>query len=197
MPEPIQQPPGSVTPFARWSALGLGAFLLLACFLNPLDAAFTALLAAVMAAITVSDFKRFIVPDVLSLPVIPIGLLANTFVLHSASLSGLQESLLGIATGGGAFYLVRILFQWLRGIEGLGMGDVKLAAVAGAWLGPSLLPETCLGATLAALAFTLSIQVINGNKNPYKLKIPFGSFIAPAILVAWAYRLWEAGAFVS
>lgn len=177
--------------------VGFALFFLLALLLDPIDAAFTAYLALVMAAISASDFRRFVVPDYLSLPSIPIGMMANSLVMHDAILPGLQESLLGMAAGGGAFYLVRVIFRWLRGVEGLGMGDVKLAAVAGAWLGPAILPETCLGATMAALVFALAIQLTNSNSLSQGLKIPFGSFIAPAIFVAWAFRLWEVDAFIS
>lgn len=175
-------------------AFGAGAFLALTFILAPTAAAFTAWLVVATLLIAASDARRFIVPDVLSLPSIPIGIAANIVLLHGDWISGLQESLWGILLGGGAFQLLRWGYFRLRGIEGLGLGDVKLAAVAGAWLGAELLAPVCLVAALCALAAAGLLQLSkNDNAYSHKLHIPFGSFIAPTILMFWAFRLWEAG----
>ena len=163
----------------------------LCLIVDPVPAAFTAYLAVAMAAITLSDFRHFIVPDAISLPAIPIGMAANSLVLHGSWVSGLEESLWGALLGGGILYLVRAAYFRLRDIEGLGLGDVKLGAAAGAWLGPGLLAPACLAATLTALLAVLLMKSINPTPALHKLQIPFGCFIAPVILLLWLLRLWE------
>lgn len=172
-------------------AAGVAAFAVLNLVLAPIPAAFTGYLMVAMAAITLSDVRRFIVPDVISLPSIPIGIAANMLVLHGSWAAGLEESLWGVILGGGILYLVRAAYFQLRGVEGLGLGDVKLGAVAGAWLGPELLAPACLAATLSALLVVLILKLFTRSSTSQKLQIPFGSFIAPAIFLMWAFRLWD------
>jgi leader peptidase (prepilin peptidase)/N-methyltransferase len=176
-----------------FGAIGLAAFAALSLILDPVAAGFTAFLAVAMAAITWSDVRAFIVPDVLSLPSIPIGMAANSLVIHQNWDSGLLESLWGAIIGGGALYLVRYTYFRLRNVEGLGLGDVKLAAVAGAWLGPGLLAPACLAATLTALLAVLLLKLSGRAVSGAQLHIPFGSFIAPVILLFWGFRLWDLG----
>lgn len=162
--------------------------------LLPLPAAVaTGLLALIMALITLADIRHFIIPDVLSLPAIPLGVIANVLVFHAGDWgSGFSESLLGAIIGAGTFYLLRALYFRLRGAEGLGLGDVKLAAVAGAWLGPAPLASACLVAALAGLVAVLAMAVIPGRRLAATDHIPFGSFIAPTILLFWVWRIIEA-----
>ena len=173
-----------------FAAFAVAAFSVLWLVLDPVPAAFTAYLAVVMAAITLSDLRHFIVPDVMSLPAIPVGIAANILIMHDAWATGLSESLWGAVLGGGVLYLVRAIHFRLRRIEGLGLGDVKLGAVAGAWLGPGLLAPACLAATLSALLAVLLLGLLNRTAYTQRWRIPFGSFIAPVILLFWAFRLW-------
>jgi leader peptidase (prepilin peptidase)/N-methyltransferase len=149
-PEEDRVFPGNGT--LLWLAiLTLAAFAGLLSLVPPLPAAFTAYLFLTMALITLIDLRHFIIPDVLSLPAIAVGLLANIVLFPEGNrFAGLTHGLAGAVAGGGAFYLLRAVYFRLRGIEGLGLGDVKLAAVAGAWLGPAALPSACLLATLSA-----------------------------------------------
>lgn len=163
----------------------------------PLTAALvTGLLTLLMVLITVIDFRHFIIPDILSLPAIPLGIAANVIVFHPDDwTTGVSESLLGTVIAGGTFYLLRAGYQRLRGFEGLGLGDVKLAAVAGAWLGPEPLASACFVAALGGLAAVLVMAVLPGRKLAATDHIPFGSFIAPTILLFWVWRLLEAGGY--
>jgi leader peptidase (prepilin peptidase)/N-methyltransferase len=88
----------------------------------------------------------------------------------------------------GAFYGIRTLYRYLRGFEGLGMGDVKLAAAAGAWVGLWALPMVLLMATAAAIS-TVALRHFIGDKGTITrtTPIPFGSFLAPPIWVIWFY----------
>jgi len=102
---------------------------------------------AIFAA-SVIDFDWRIIPDIISLPGIPIGILAATFFEPSV---GLRRSLLGVALGGGFLFAVGEAYRLLRGKEGLGMGDVKLMAMVGAFLG------------WAGVLFTLFVGSIIGS----------------------------------
>ncbi len=181
-----------------WLAvLTLAVFAGLVSLVPPLPAAFTAYLFFTMALITLIDLRHFIIPDVLSLPAIAIGLLASSVLVPEGDrLAGLINGVAGAILGGGAFYLLRAVYFRFRGIEGLGLGDVKLAAVAGAWLGPAALAPACLLATLSAIAGVVLHGVLNGRRAiDARQPIPFGSFIAPAILILWIGQILDLGSF--
>jgi leader peptidase (prepilin peptidase)/N-methyltransferase len=186
--------PGHDGPLLGRQALAWAAGLSIAVlaglwgFVPPLAALFSAYLFFTMALITLTDLRHFIVPDVLSLPAIPVGLLANALIPHGGGWqAGLVDGITGALIGGGVFLGLRLIYSRLRGAEGLGLGDVKLAAVAGAWLGPSPLPSACLAAALAAIAAVLLRRGKHGLHA--KLHVPFGSFIAPTIFVFWLGQL--------
>lgn len=182
----------ALTGVAVFTALVLSAGVIL---LPPVAALATAVLACLMALITLIDFRHYIIPNVLSYPAVPIGLLANVAVFFADDWrAGLADSVLGAVLAGGSFYLLRAVWFRLRGTEGLGLGDVKLAAVAGAWLGPALLPSVCLVSSLTGLA-AVGLMALTGRRPSLGDHIPFGSFIAPVILLFWIARLWQAVSF--
>lgn len=171
-----------------WAA-GLSVLLLLVLLhsVSPLAAGFTAYLFFSMVLITLTDMRHFIIPDVLSLPAIPMGLLANVLITHEGDWhAGAVNAVTGALIGGGVFLGLRMIYSWLRGFEGLGLGDVKLAAVAGAWLGPAMLAPACLVAALAAITAVLLHAAVRPRKRlDLRAHIPFGSFIAPTIFLFW------------
>lgn len=170
-----------------------GACLASLVWLPPVAALSTAILAFAMILITWTDLREFRIPDAVSFPAIAVGAVANTLVFHGADWhAGLAESAIGAGLGGGAFYLLRAAYYLFRGVEGLGLGDVKLAAVAGAWLGYEPLAMLVLVAAVAALAAVL-IQNLYSTATHFDrgVAIPFGGFLAPAILIFWLWRLAE------
>jgi leader peptidase (prepilin peptidase)/N-methyltransferase len=176
------------------AAVSLAVLVTVAGFalLPPVAALATGVLALFMALITLIDVRHFIIPNLLSYPAVPLGIVANIAVFHPEDwTAGLQESLLGAVLAGGTFFLMRALWFRVRGIEGLGLGDVKLAAVAGAWLGPALLPTACFAAAMAGLAAAGIMSLVPGRRLTMSDEIPFGSFIAPVILLFWIWRLNE------
>lgn len=140
-------------------------------------------------AIALVDQRKFIIPDALSLPAIPLGLVAALSVFPEDWRGVLQNHLAAAAIAAGVFYVVRLAYRHLRGIEGLGLGDVKLAAAAGAWLGIEPLPVTLLVATGAALAAVL-LQALRPREEKMtpQTPVPFGSFLAPSIMIVWFAR---------
>ena len=141
----------------------------------------TAVLALSLGTLMMTDRRFHRIPDVISLPLIPLGL-AVTWVLWPESLT---EHLIAMACGGAAFLAVRWFYRWYRGVEGLGMGDVKLMMAAGAWTGLDYLAPIVLGACLMALAGLL-LHVGAGGLGR-QTRVAFGVWLAPAILVAWLH----------
>ena len=169
-------------------ALPLAALVALPSFLllEPVAAAISCGFGLAMAAIAISDAKRFIVPDRLSLPAIPAGLIASGWLAqdapaHMAMLGNLAAALIGAA----CLFAVREAYFRLRGREGLGLGDVKLAAVAGAWTGFAGLPPVLLLACLGAIAAILAASIRGKASLTATTAVPLGATLAPAIWLVW------------
>ena len=150
-----------------------------------LRGAFGAALAVLMLAIAVSDLRRFIVPDLLTATAFVLGLIyAARFDVGPIS-EILFECLLRATATALPFLALMLLYEWWRGQPGLGLGDVKLAAVAGVWLDWFTIVAVIEVAALIALGvFGISRYVLRrpvGATTP----LPFGLFLAPAIWVGW------------
>jgi leader peptidase (prepilin peptidase)/N-methyltransferase len=91
-------------------------------------------------------------------------------------------SLLGAAVGGGALWLVREVYYRLRHVEGMGLGDVKMMLMVGAFLGWQLTLLTIfIGSLLGSL---IGIVLILRGGGSMKTQIPFGVFLGPAAIIA-------------
>jgi leader peptidase (prepilin peptidase)/N-methyltransferase len=139
-----------------------------------------------MLAIAVVDARRFIIPDVLSLPAIPAGLLVSGRLLDPAASELVRlDHVIGMLAGGVGLWLVRAVYYRVRGREGLGLGDVKLAAVAGAWIGWQSLSDVILLAAALALSLVIGLALVRGRELSAAARIPFGCFLAPSIWLVW------------
>jgi leader peptidase (prepilin peptidase) / N-methyltransferase len=142
-------------------------------------------LACLMIAIAAVDARRFIIPDELTVVALALGL------VHAAigRPDGIGGALAIAALRGGimaaAFFGLWALYRHLRGREGIGLGDVKLAGVAGAWLDWQTIPVAVEIAALAALAVCLVRWLAFGRTISATTRLPFGLFLAPAIWIAW------------
>ncbi len=141
------------------------------------EAAFLSLL---FIAIFFIDLDHTIIPDVFTLPGILLGF-AVSFAPNS--FISWDESLIGIAVGGGSFMLVGLLGEFIFKKEALGFGDVKYAAMAGAFLGWKnlllmLIIASFLGSIIGILLIVLSRKK---GKSTY---IPFGPFLTAGALIA-------------
>ncbi len=146
-----------------------------------------------LVAITGIDLDHQIIPDVLSLPGLVIGFLFSLAAGHGRWL----DSLLGILVGGGVFLVIILASALVLGQAGMGMGDVKLAAMIGAFLGWKL---TILSALLAVLvggplAGVLLATGRKGRRDP----VPFGPFLAfgGTVSLFWGETIlaWYLGRF--
>lgn len=157
---------------AAWAAVETSGWLLWAgCFLG-----------WVLLSLAVIDSRHFILPDELVLPLIPAGLMASWAIDPALLLHHLVGALAGYA----AFSLTRAAYGRLRGREGLGLGDAKLMAAAGAWLSWQSLPGVVLIAVLIAVA-GLAAGVLLGRRYGPTDRLPFGTCICPAIWIVWMY----------
>lgn len=150
-----------------------GWLLLVTCCLG------WALLAAAAA-----DLRVFILPNAITLPLIPAGLAAAYFLLHA----NIWDHVIGAAAGGGALWLVEAGYRKIRGRVGLGMGDVKLVAAAGAWLGWFWISWLVLLATVLAFGMILAMRAA-GRKVTAATHIPYGPPLAAAFFALWLVRI--------
>ncbi|MCP4714792.1 MAG: prepilin peptidase [Deltaproteobacteria bacterium] len=145
------------------------------------DFLISATVTAALIVITVIDLQHQIIPDVISLPGIPICFLCSFVVSWTTPL----QSLLGILCGGGVLFLFAWGYQRATGKDGMGGGDIKLLAMIGALLGwkgalTSLILASCIGSIIGI------ILIIAKGKN-MKYAIPFGPFLATGAVCALMY----------
>jgi leader peptidase (prepilin peptidase) / N-methyltransferase len=144
---------------------------------------FGASLAFVMFAIASIDVRYFTIPDNLVLVALALGLLNAAIAQPEPSAALMAAILRGLALALG-FWMLRRAYLWLRGREGMGLGDVKLAMVAGIWLDWIAIIVAIEIAALAALA-VIGLRALRGRRVTARTPVPFGSFLAPAIWLAW------------
>ncbi|MCH8686333.1 prepilin peptidase [Pedomonas mirosovicensis] len=140
-----------------------------------------------LLALSLYDLRYMLLPDVMTLPLIGIGLAA---AFLAAAPNGPQPwgHLAGAAIGYGVLYLVNAAYRAWRGRDGLGLGDAKLLAAAGAWLGIFALPFLLLLASAAGLLAGIGLAVARRQKMG-ALMLPFGPFIAFAFFLLWLFPL--------
>jgi leader peptidase (prepilin peptidase)/N-methyltransferase len=149
-----------------------------------------ALLALLMLAIAAFDARRFLIPDELTYSAVALGLVhAGVDQPHDLA-PALALALLRGAVLGSLFLALRALYAWLRGREGLGLGDVKLAAAGGVWLDWWAMPIAIEIGALAALALYVVGHILGRRRIRATTRLPFGLFLAPAIWIAWLLQAW-------
>jgi leader peptidase (prepilin peptidase)/N-methyltransferase len=157
-----------------------------------IDLAAAWVLLAALVALTFIDLDHRIIPNEISLPGIPIGFLLGAMRPGV----GPAEAALGVALGGGALFLIAWGYEKWRHMEGMGMGDVKLLAMIGGFLGWRGVVLTLLVASLTGSIVGVAAMVRSGKT--LKLAIPFGPFLAFGAvvhlfwgedLIAWYFGL--------
>lgn len=138
------------------------------------------LLSLAFLAIFFIDLDHTIIPDVFTIPGILIGL-ALGFL--PGAIVGWQQSLIGIAVGAGAFILVGIMGRIIFKKEALGFGDVKYAAMVGAFLGWKYLLLMLIIASFLGSIIGIAIIYLGGKKGK-STYIPFGPFLTVGAWVA-------------
>ncbi len=151
---------------------------------NPFPLAGVALSLALAWAAMI-DVDRHRLPDLLTIPLIAGGLLYWAVTDASQAL----HQLIGAAAGYLSLVLVALVYRLLRHREGLGRGDAKLLAAAGAWLGWKALPLVVLAGSVSALVFVLILAAIRGRQILAQ-PLAFGPFLAAAFWLLWTIRPW-------
>ena len=142
-------------------------------------------LALLAIAIAVIDARFFIIPDELSAAAFALALVNAAVLAPDGIWSALGLALMRAAVLGLLFLGLRALYRRVRGRDGLGLGDVKLAAVAGAWLGWMSIPIAIEIAALTAIS-VFAVRYYGGRRTlDAALKFPFGLFLAPGIWLGW------------
>jgi len=117
------------------------------------------------------DLEHRLLPNAITLPGIVVG-----FVFSFFAEPGWRASIIGILVGGGVLYGVAEAYYRIRHEEGLGMGDVKMLAMVGAFIGWKL---TLLTLMMASLSGTVvGVILIATRKGSMKYALPFGTFLA-------------------
>jgi leader peptidase (prepilin peptidase)/N-methyltransferase len=151
-------------------------------------------LALVMLAIAVIDWRSFIIPDWLSAAGTCLAIVYAAIQEPDAMLQSVATAVLRGAGLALLFFALRYGYVRLRGRQGLGLGDVKLAFVAGAWLDWLTIPLAIQLAAFAALSAYLLRQLVSGQSMSATNRMPFGLFLAPAIWICWLLEVrWLEG----
>ncbi|MBA4001422.1 A24 family peptidase [Brevundimonas sp.] len=149
---------------------------------GPEPVAVSALLGWSLLLIAAVDARHFWLPDWLTLPLLAAGLAVTALIDRPV----LIDHLIGAAVGFAVLWGIAALYRRTRGREGLGGGDFRLLAAAGAWTGWMGLPSVLLWASVAGLSLVLARlalkQPVSGED-----RLPFGVFLALGIWMTWLY----------
>jgi leader peptidase (prepilin peptidase)/N-methyltransferase len=144
-----------------WGEIASGAFLSSACL-----------------ALLAIDAEFQILPDKITLTGLVLGLALSFF----SKTRGPGEAFLGAAAGGGGLFLVAFLYEKIAGHEGMGLGDVKMLAMIGAFLGAGgVLVSVLLGSLAGSF---VGIAAMAAGRGDRKMRLPFGVFLAAGGLAA-------------
>ncbi len=141
-------------------------------------------LGALMIAGADIDARTFLLPDVVTLGAVAGGILAAALLDPFDPKLAVAAAIARAVATAFALALVRWTYGWISGREGIGLGDVKLAAAIGAWLPVGAIPQ-CFGlATGAALVAVLMARV-RGRSVARTTRLPFGAFLCPALWIVF------------
>ncbi|MBK0091328.1 A24 family peptidase [Erwinia sp. S59] len=145
--------------------------------LLPVDKSLLALLVLFWLLLTVAiiDYEHYLLPDVITLPLLWLGLLLKAVEWIPGSL---RDAVFGAVIGYSALWLIRYIYQNFSGRLALGLGDAKLVAALGAWLGWALLPYVLLLACSGAICALFIAKM--GWQRDLNQPLAFGPWIALA-----------------
>lgn len=154
-------------------------------------------LVAPLIVVTFIDLEHMLIPDVISLPGVVAGAMARIAFSTGPITPTLIDIILGILIGGGFLCIVGLGYEWIKKQEGLGGGDVKLAAMLGAFFGwKAIIFILLVSSILGSLTGLFLIFIL---KKGLKYAMPFGPFIVGAafIYLFWGEKIlgWYLGLF--
>ena len=143
-----------------------------------LSAAGAALFCAVLVALAAIDVEHFLLPDRITLPALVAGLAAQPLLAWGSLSAAIQGALFGA----GILLVMAGLWELLRGVEGMGLGDVKMLAMIGAFLGLHGVVVTLVCASFAGSI--VGVTLLARGAIELQGKLPFGLFLALGGVVA-------------
>jgi leader peptidase (prepilin peptidase) / N-methyltransferase len=160
------------------------------------------LFCAALIALAFIDADHRILPDVITLNGLWIGLAISIFlwlpgpliarILQAMGVNSpgprlvsIVSSLIGAAVGGGLLWFVREAYFRVRGVEGMGFGDVKMMAMVGAFIGTALTLFTILVGSILGSVIGITLMRFAGKDREYEL--PFGTFLSFGAILAVLY----------
>jgi leader peptidase (prepilin peptidase) / N-methyltransferase len=138
----------------------------------------TAAFGAALVALAAIDLEHFLLPDRITLPMTLAGLGLQPWLPEV----GLRSALLGAAVGSWMLLVVIGLWYLVRGQMGMGLGDVKMLAMIGVFLGLGGVAVTLFAAFVTGAVVGLTLLLL--GRGSISSRLPFGAFLAPAALFA-------------
>lgn len=139
---------------------------------------------AMLIGLTYIDLKHFIIPDAFSIYAVPLGVAAVALLgwLGYPDAPTWKQSVVGALIGGGSLGSVALLYWLIRREEGMGMGDIKLLAMIGAFLGglPAI-PFVILVSSVIGATVGVGLMLVQGRTG--RAAVPFGPFLALAATI--------------
>jgi len=153
--------------------------------------------ALAMVVLFFTDYDHQLLPDAITLSGLVVGLAVAWFnpFLRGEEWRAVWSALSGAAIGSGMLWGFGAIYGKLRGVEAMGLGDVKMMAMVGAFTGPAGVLFTIFGGSLVGAIFGLAMVPLRGRSLQDTL--PFGCFLAPAALLALLYSRQVADFYLS
>ena len=152
------------------------------------DGILGAALALLMVVTAAIDSRYYIVPDELTLSALVLGLAEASIQRTEQIAEALMTALFRGIAAAMAFFVLRAAYRYLRGREGMGLGDVKLAGVAGVWLDWATLPFAVQIAALTGLMLYAARYPFMRYRMDGGCRLPFALFFAPSIWASWLFQ---------
>ena len=146
--------------------LGISIKFLIFCIIGP-----------ALLIISIIDINHKIIPDIITIPGILFGLIAGSYLV------GLKDSSLGLLVGGSIFLIISEIYYRIRGRIGMGGGDIKFIAAAGALVGvQQIVLIVFISSFMGSLVGLVGLA---GKKVNALSKIPFGPFLSGGTLIVY------------
>jgi leader peptidase (prepilin peptidase) / N-methyltransferase len=141
-------------------------------------------LGALMVAGADIDARTFLLPDLITFGAIVCGIVAAPLLDTAHPWAAAGEAVARAAGIAAVLALFRTGYAWFRRSEGLGLGDVKLAAGIGAWLPVEAIP-LCFGLATSSALLAVMFARLGGQSVMRTTRIPFGAFLCPALWIVF------------
>ena len=141
-------------------------------------------LGTLMVAGAEVDARKFLLPDLVTWGAVICGILAAPLLNTAEPWAAMGEAIARAGCIAGVLVLFRAGYGWIRQIEGLGLGDVKLGAAIGAWLPLEAIPW-CFGLATSGALLALMFARLSGEPVMRTTKVPLGAFLCPALWIVF------------